>query len=163
MKLNRTLYGLRQSGAVRNEVIHSTLMHLGYHRTSSDVCIYVKTKGAPAYLALYVDHLMFTSPDLGEIKRVKKALHEKFGLKNLGEAEYMLGIQIKREGSGSLLLSQEAYLRRMLRTYGYETSRQPRPRWLPACSCPLRILGRFQQRRRLRVIGNSSARSCTQR
>ncbi|SDA01652.1 BZ3501_MvSof-1269-A2-R1_Chr8-2g09783 [Microbotryum saponariae] len=47
------------------------------------------------------------SPDLAEIERVISGLEQRYGVKRLGPAEYILGMQIRRLEDGSIALSQE--------------------------------------------------------
>ena len=111
LRLRKALYGLKQAGRVWNHKIHRSLAELGYARTRSDTCIYVcERSGIKTYIALYVDDLLFVGPDMSEIDRVKRALHAQFGIKDLGAAEFILGIQISRRSDGSIFLSQSSYL-----------------------------------------------------
>ncbi|GAA5888921.1 hypothetical protein JCM3774_000555, partial [Rhodotorula dairenensis] len=97
LKLDRALYGLKQAGRVWNHRIHATLEGLGYSRTKSDACIYIRREGGQYhYIALYVDDLLFVSPNLDEIQHVKDGLKRKYGIKDLGEAKFILGIQVHR-------------------------------------------------------------------
>ncbi|GEM09021.1 gag-Pol polyprotein [Rhodotorula toruloides] len=73
-----------------------------------------KGGGVHHYIALYVDDLLFVSPSLGEITRVKAGLKEEYGIKDLGAAKFILGIQIHQRSDGSLFLSQRAYLEDVL-------------------------------------------------
>ena len=124
LKLKRTLYGLKQAGAVWNETVHAEFIKLGYTRAQEDACIYIRQGGdAPAYLALYVDDILLTSSSLLEIDRVKSALASRFGIKDIGPANFILGIQLRRQPGGSILLSQEAYTRRIISTYGFDSVR----------------------------------------
>ncbi|GEM12711.1 gag-Pol polyprotein [Rhodotorula toruloides] len=70
--------------------------------------------GVHHYIALYVDDLLFVSPSLDEITRVKAGLKEEYGIKDLGAAKFILGIQIHQRSDGSLFLSQRAYLEDVL-------------------------------------------------
>ncbi|GEM08938.1 gag-Pol polyprotein [Rhodotorula toruloides] len=79
LKVDRALYGLKQAG---------------------------RGGGGPPLIALYVDNLLFVSPSLDEITRVKA--------KDLGAAKFILGIQIHQRSDGSLFLSQRAYLEDVL-------------------------------------------------
>ncbi|GAA5958589.1 hypothetical protein JCM8115_002513 [Rhodotorula mucilaginosa] len=45
------------------------------------------------YMALYVDDLLFVSPDLDEIQRIKDGLKREYGIKDLGKVKFILGIQ----------------------------------------------------------------------
>ncbi|GEM08048.1 gag-Pol polyprotein [Rhodotorula toruloides] len=115
LKLDRALYGLKQAGRVWNHRIDRTLRRLGYRRTVSDACIYSRRAGGVHhYIALYVDDLLFVSPSLDEITRVKAGLKEEYGIKDLGAAKFILGIQIHQRSDGSLFLSQRAYLEDVL-------------------------------------------------
>ncbi|SGY89105.1 BQ5605_C133g13383 [Microbotryum silenes-dioicae] len=112
LQLHRSLYGLRQAGRIWNDEIDSALSALGYVATESDHCVYVRTTGdVHHYIALYVDDLLMISPSLPEIERTLQGLEQRYGVKRLGEAEYVLGIQIRRSPDGSISLSQEQYLK----------------------------------------------------
>ena len=124
LKLDRALYGLKQAGRVWNHRIHATLEGLGYSRTKSDACIYVRREGGQYhYIALYVDDLLFVSPDLAEIQRVKDGLKREYGIKDLGEAKFILGIQVHRRENGGIFLSQRAYLEDVLLRLGHADGR----------------------------------------
>ncbi|GAA5947144.1 hypothetical protein JCM1841_001704 [Sporobolomyces salmonicolor] len=72
LKLDRALYGLKQAGRAWNAKFHATLERLGYQRTISDACVYVRREGGHYhYIALYVDDLLFVSHSQPEIDRVK--------------------------------------------------------------------------------------------
>ncbi|SGY38360.1 BQ5605_C003g02007 [Microbotryum silenes-dioicae] len=119
LQLHRSLYGLRQAGRIWNNEIDSALSALGYVATESDHCVYVRTTGdVHHYIALYVDNLLMISPSLPEIERTLQGLEQRYGVKRLGEAEYVLGIQIRRSPDGSISLSQEQYLKDVLARFG---------------------------------------------
>ncbi|SGZ34392.1 BQ5605_C071g12878 [Microbotryum silenes-dioicae] len=119
LQLHRSLYGLRQAGRIWNDEIDSALSALGYVATGSDHCVYVRTTGdVHHYIALYVDDLLMISPSLPEIERTLQGLEQRYGVKRLGEAEYVLGIQIRRSPDGSISLSQEQYLKDVLARFG---------------------------------------------
>ncbi|GAA5935806.1 hypothetical protein JCM1841_000645 [Sporobolomyces salmonicolor] len=115
LKLDRALYGLKQAGRAWNAKIHATLERLGYCRTISDICVYVRCEGGNYhYIALYVDDLLFPSHSQPEIDRVKGGLREQYGIKDLGDASCILGIDLVRRPDGSVFLSQRAYLEPVL-------------------------------------------------
>ncbi|GAA5887223.1 hypothetical protein JCM3774_005659, partial [Rhodotorula dairenensis] len=124
LKLDQALYGLKQAGRVWNHRIHATLEGLGYSRTKSDACIYVCREGGQYhYIALYVDDLLFVSPNLDEIQRVKDGLKREYGIKDLGKAKFILGIQVHRRENGGIFLSQRAYLEDVLLRLGHADGR----------------------------------------
>ncbi|SCZ99308.1 BZ3500_MvSof-1268-A1-R1_Chr7-2g09478 [Microbotryum saponariae] len=120
LKLSKSIYGLRQAGTIWNAEIDSTLRSLGYVPTRSDICIYRREHdGHSHYIALYVDDLLLVGPSTAEIERVLDALELAYGIKRLGPAEYILGIQVKRGQDGSITLSQERYLRDILARFQF--------------------------------------------
>ncbi|SGY63073.1 BQ5605_C007g04771 [Microbotryum silenes-dioicae] len=100
MRLQRSIYGLKQAGQVCNETIHKTLVKLDDY-----------------YIAVYVDDLLFVGPDLSEIGRVLDELDRLYGVKRLGNAEYILGVQLIRQADG-IALSQRQYLLDVLARFG---------------------------------------------
>ena len=64
---------------------------------------------------LYVDDIVLNWNDIGLFSDVKKWLVEKFQMKDLGQANYVLGIQIIRDRKKRLLeLSQASYIDKVL-------------------------------------------------
>jgi hypothetical protein len=77
--------------------------------------VYVKeVKGEFYYIALYVDDLLFVGPDINVIHNTLDGLERSYGVKRIGQANYILGIQIIRERDGSIVLSQRRYIEDML-------------------------------------------------
>ncbi|SGY18682.1 BQ5605_C014g07439 [Microbotryum silenes-dioicae] len=107
LRLRRSIYGLKQAGRIWNRHIDTSLRGLGYKATGTDHCIYsrIDDQQRPHYIALYVDDLLIVSPALNEIERVISGLEQRYGVKRLGPAEYILGIQIRRLDDGSIALS----------------------------------------------------------
>ncbi|SGY12337.1 BQ5605_C072g12892 [Microbotryum silenes-dioicae] len=111
LRLHRSIYGLKQAGRVWNDTINATLASLGYRRLACDECIYRhEDAGGDHYIALYVDDLLFFGPDLGEIDRVLDQLDTLYGVKRLGPAEWVLGVQVVRHDDGGISLLQRQYL-----------------------------------------------------
>jgi len=103
MRLLKCLYGLKQSPRQWNICIDTALKQLGFARLKSDVGIYVKGKGEEAvYIALYVDDLFMLGIKLVKIEVVKRGLGKEFKMKDLGEAKFLLGIEIRRRDNGDV-------------------------------------------------------------
>ncbi|GAA6056497.1 hypothetical protein JCM3770_007031, partial [Rhodotorula araucariae] len=66
------------------------------------------------YVALHVDDLLFVSPSLDQITQVNTGLKEEYGIKDLGQTRFILGIQVHRRANGGVFLSQRAYLEDVL-------------------------------------------------
>ena len=62
-------------------------------------------------LPLYVDDMLIASRSLQDIADLKSKLHSQFDMKDLGDANCILGMRIKRDHSKKLLyLSQKPFL-----------------------------------------------------
>ncbi|SDA04236.1 BZ3500_MvSof-1268-A1-R1_C127g00690 [Microbotryum saponariae] len=124
LRLRRSIYGLKQAGRIWNRHIDTSLRNLGYKATGTDHCIYsrIDDQQRPHYIALYVDDLLIVSPALDEIERVISGLEQRYGVKRLGPAEYILGIQIRRLDDGSIALSQERYIMDVLARFHFDTT-----------------------------------------
>lgn len=118
LKLHKSIYGLKQAGRTWNQHIDATLKSLGYKRSESDHCVYVKQVADEYYyIALYVDDLLFVGPDVTVINSTLDGLEKSYGVKRIGEAKYILGIQIIRNKDGSIALSQRRYMEDMLERF----------------------------------------------
>ncbi|KAJ9553963.1 hypothetical protein OSB04_018008 [Centaurea solstitialis] len=74
------------------------------------------------FLVLYVDDILLASSDLGLLHETKVYLSKNFEMKDMGEASYVIGIEISRDRSRGLLgLSQKAYIERVLERFAMAT------------------------------------------
>ena len=97
-KLNRSLYGLKQAGRAWNKKMDAALVELGYKPLHSDSCVYVKQDGdSVMYLLVYVDDLLLVTNDTAQLTAIKAALSRRFDMKDMGEAHFILGVQITRD------------------------------------------------------------------
>ncbi|GAA0151919.1 transmembrane signal receptor [Lithospermum erythrorhizon] len=90
---------------VNNAFLHDFLDEQSYH----DNCLFVLDDGKRfMVLVVYVDDILIAGPSLEHIEVVKAFLHDKFTIKNIGEAKYFLGIQNARLELG-MYLTQRKY------------------------------------------------------
>ena len=104
----------------------------GFVENKVDQCIYCKVSGRKfIFLILYVDDILLASSDLGLLHETKRMLSKNFDMKDLGEASFVLGIEIHRNRSRGLLgLSQRAYVDRILERFNMQ---QCKPRIASVC------------------------------
>lgn len=76
-----------------------------------------------------MDDILLASSDKGMLFETKRFLSSNFDMKDLGDASYVLGIEIHRDRSkGVLGLSQKAYIDRVLKRYNmHKCSGSPAP------------------------------------
>ena len=68
---------------------------------------------------MYVDDILLATNDIGMLHETKKFLSKKFEMKDLGDASFVLGIQIHRDRfRGILGLSQKSYTEKILKRFG---------------------------------------------
>jgi Reverse transcriptase (RNA-dependent DNA polymerase) len=73
--------------------------------------------GSVVYLIIYVDDIPVASSSDKAVLTSKRSLRALYTVKDLGEAEYFLGLNIEREHN-SLTLSQQSYVQSVLERYG---------------------------------------------
>jgi hypothetical protein len=115
-ELLRALYGTKQASLAWNETLnHFLTNNMGFHRCESDVCVYVyKTKtDRVIIIAVFVDDIIIAHhrTDEAEWHAKKVILAAKFKIKDLGDADFVLGMRIERNRrENTLRLSQQLYL-----------------------------------------------------
>ncbi len=112
LKLHKSLYGLKQSPRAWNQKLDKALHAMGFKRSMHEACLYFKQgEGGEIFLIIYVDDIIIMASNLELINTCKDKLHEQFQMSDMGEAEFYLGIQIKRNrGAKQLTLHQGRYI-----------------------------------------------------
>ena len=107
-KLNKSIYELKQASRQWYLKFNDTITSFGFKENTIDRCIYLKVSGSKfIFLILYVDDILLASSDLGLLHTTNKFLSENFEMKDMGEATYVIGIEIFCDrSSGFLGLSQ---------------------------------------------------------
>ena len=76
-------------------------------------------------MVLYIDDILLIGNDVEILSNIKKWLAEQFQMKDLGEASYVLGIQIIRDRKNKLLaLSQASYIDKVLARFSMQDSKK---------------------------------------
>lgn len=66
------------------------------------------------YALVYVDDIILTGPSASLVQQFVTKLKDVFALKDLGQLDYFLGIEVKHQADHSLLLSQRKYIQDLL-------------------------------------------------
>ncbi|RVW97553.1 Retrovirus-related Pol polyprotein from transposon TNT 1-94 [Vitis vinifera] len=119
-RLKRSIYGLKQASRQWYRKFDQVITSFGFKENTVDQCIYLKFSGSKfIILVLYVDDILLASSDVGLLHETKRFLSSKFDMKDLGNASFVLGIQIHRDRSRGILgLSQKAYIDKVLSRFG---------------------------------------------
>ncbi|KAH9678917.1 hypothetical protein KPL71_025907 [Citrus sinensis] len=123
--LKKSLYGLKQSPRQWYLRFDSFMLEQKFQRCNLDCCVYFREdSGMMVYLVLYVDDMLIASVSMSLIEDLKQKLKGEFDMKDLGPAKKILGIQLHRnEKTGTLFLSQEEYIRRVIDKFGMTNSK----------------------------------------
>lgn len=107
-KLQKSLFGPKQSSRVWNQRLNEVLVYFGLKRGSLDQCIYYMVINSKILIvAIYVDDVLVFYNDSDLADRLKDELCKQFSMKDLGEAKSVLGIRISRnKQDGSIALDQ---------------------------------------------------------
>lgn len=90
-RLQKSIYGLKQSGKNWNDKLHSALNKMGFVRSNSDPNLYIMRKGDEYVLLLvYVDDIIMASNSGWLLKVVR-------GLSDASEPNFCLGLEIRRD------------------------------------------------------------------
>lgn len=114
-KLHKALYGLKQAPKAWFDKLHATLLNLGFTSAKSDQSLFIKiTSEYKLYLLVYVDDILLTGTNKTIIESLIRVLHQQFRLKDLGNLNHFLGIQISHLSTGGFHLSQKKYIQDLL-------------------------------------------------
>lgn len=117
-KLKRSLYGLKQAPRVWNKAFQDFMISLGLKQSTADPCIFIEDEAeATTIVAVYVDDLVVMSSAIEKLDVIKKALSEKFKMKDMGPLHYCLGVSVV-QNAGGIWLHQKQYIVSMLRKFG---------------------------------------------
>ncbi|RVW88003.1 Retrovirus-related Pol polyprotein from transposon TNT 1-94 [Vitis vinifera] len=116
IKLQRSLYGLKQSGLMWYNRLSEYLLKEGYVNNPICPCIFIKkSETGFAIIAVYVDDLNLVGT-LEELTRTTNYLKKEFEMKDLGKTKFCLGLQIEHFPNG-VLVHQSTYIKKVLKRF----------------------------------------------
>ncbi|KAF2353386.1 Integrase catalytic core [Trinorchestia longiramus] len=121
-KLNKSLYGLKQSSKCWNTALDGHLNQLGFKQFKTDAYIYthVSNKGL-CIIVVYVDDIIIESDCIDEINKVKSCLSGKYKMKDLGKLSYFLGVSVMQT-KNEVFLEQSASTKALLSRFGMDNA-----------------------------------------
>ena len=116
LRLNKGLYGLKQSGRVWSDTLSRHMTKIGFSRSRADPCVYFRQG---IYIAVYVDDFALFSADLELIESAKRDISSEFKLKDLGPVKSLLGYEIAYDRQkGEMRLGQRQLVNELLEKHG---------------------------------------------
>ena len=124
-KLEKALYGLRESPRAWYECLDDYLRELGFEKSKIDYCVYFMEIGREkVYLITFVDDLLICSKKKKFIEFIKKKLTTKFKIKDMGPIKTYLGININYDYNKKLMtLDQENYIELLATKFEIENAK----------------------------------------
>lgn len=96
IKLNKVIYGLKQTPRAWYERLTQTLISFGFVSSNCDPSLLVYTHSAICiYILIYVDDIIITGSSSSAVQEVINKLVGVFALKQFGAFDYFLGIEVK--------------------------------------------------------------------
>ena len=125
-KLHKSIYGLKQASRSWNKHFDQVIKSFSFDQNEEEPCVYRKMQDdIVVFLILYVDDILLIGNDFKILSKVKIQLATQFQMKDLAEAQYVLGIKIIRDRKNKIIaLSQENYIDSILFKYNLQDSKK---------------------------------------
>lgn len=116
IKLNKSLYGLKQSGCMWYNRLSEYLLKEGYKNDPICPCIFMKrSENEYVIIVVYVDDInIIGTPE--ELPKAVQCLKKEFEMKDLGKTKFFLGLQIEHLKNG-IFVHQSTYLLKVKQFY----------------------------------------------
>ncbi|CAM9903911.1 unnamed protein product [Pylaiella littoralis] len=122
VKLNKSLYGLRQASRSWHGLLKKCLLDLGFEQCLVDTCVFrlIEDGCVVLILVVHVDDI-FAVGERERCDRFGMDLNKSVPVKNLGELRWYSGCFYERDmESGRLTISQQTYTEELAAEYGVE-------------------------------------------
>ena len=125
LKLNRSLYGLKQSGYNWNKKFSAVLRSLRFRQSKVDPCHFIyEHDGDEIHICTWVDDGLVSASNLKLWHDIRAKLHEATPLGSKGPLKWLLGMSMDYDQqNGILRISQRAKIDALLEHYGMTNSR----------------------------------------
>ena len=116
-KLQKSLYGLKQSGRNWHSHLKAFLTSIGFAQSKVDPCAFVKhDNGIDTVLLVWVDDILIATNDQETMSNIKSQIGAKFKVTDFGKLSHFLGIQFHFE-SGVIQMEQSQFIQEVLRRF----------------------------------------------
>ncbi|MBW0548305.1 hypothetical protein O181_088020 [Austropuccinia psidii MF-1] len=114
LKLNKAIYGVKQAPLAWYKCLNDWLISVKFEPCILDPCVFHRLLDPPIWLYLHVDSIGIFSKN---VMLFKKEIATRFEIKDLGEADLMLGVRIEH-GNNAITLDQQHFTESLLNQYG---------------------------------------------
>lgn len=118
LKLNKAIYGLKQSGRAWNTKLDAVLRKIDFLPCVNEPCLYYKNGDSLNLIAVYVDDLILASSNKNELLQIKAKIAEELDVVDKGMMSFFLGMEVERDGEvGDIYIGQQKYIKDLLSRY----------------------------------------------
>ena len=122
-KLNKAIYGLKQSSKCWNSTFSSTLLKMNFKQSIHDSCVYTYfSNDILCIIGLYVDDLILACNSNDFLVNVKNKLQNVYKMKDLGEMKQFLGVNVHHKND-SIFLEQSNFTENLLAKFGFSDAK----------------------------------------
>ena len=121
LKLKKSVYGLKQAPRKWMETIYSTFTDFQLTRLSFDWCLYVKYDNDTIILLIliHVDDILIAGYP-SQVNHFKEFIRSRFKIKELGNVQFALGINVSINSTGHIKLSSYTHINRLVDRFNIE-------------------------------------------
>ena len=115
LKLNKSIYGLKQSSHLWNLSLHRMLVDMEFRQAVGDPCLYVYDhNGVYVTISTWVDDCVVAYNDTDAWLKMYKAMGERYPMSRSGKLSFCLGMEVTQaEDCSWIELSQTKYIEDM--------------------------------------------------
>jgi Reverse transcriptase (RNA-dependent DNA polymerase)/Integrase core domain len=119
-RLRKSIYGLKQASRQWHKKLKEVLGKLGFKRASYDPALFVDEATHSIFIFMWVDDLFIVAEDVETNRVIDGILHE-FQGRDLGEASWMLGMEVTHDHESCVLkITQRRMIHNMLERFGFD-------------------------------------------
>ena len=126
VKLERSLYGIRQAPKIWYDTLISEFHNLGFVELISDTCVF-KHPTEQCYLLIFVDDILIVTKNENFRQQVVTHLESKFKLKDMGLLRHFIGLQVDYDEDGTTHIHQGDYAEKICDTFDDNDSTRRTP------------------------------------
>jgi hypothetical protein len=121
VKLNKSLYDLKQSGRMWYNRLSEFLLQKGYSNSDDCPCVFIKKSSLGfCIISVYVDDLNIIG-NTQDIDEARNHLNTEFEMKDFDQTKFCLGLQLEHLPSG-IMVHQAAYIQKILEKFNMDKS-----------------------------------------
>ena len=118
-KLNKAIYGLKQSSRLWQHTFVNVIKNFGFKASEVDPCLFIQKENYEfIFIILYVDDFGIVANSLLMANEIYEKIAKHFVCKNLGQITQFLACKITRNwNTRTLTMSQPLYIRKILKRF----------------------------------------------